>query len=79
MKPITTPAIVAAAAALLPIIPVAGPILSGIMVFFAVFLTANLGMIEIMDQGKGVYITLTWPHIFLCGVGLLVPAITPIK
>ena len=68
-----------AAAALLPIIPVLGPILSGILVFFAFFLTANMGMIEIMDRGKGVYITLTWLHIFTCGIGLLVPAITPIK
>jgi len=56
-------------------IPIAGAILA----FFAFFLGINIGVIEIMDQGKGVNITLTWAHILLCGVGLLVPAITPIK
>ncbi len=61
-------------AALAPI-PIAGAILA----FFAFFLGINIGIIEMMDQGKGVNITLTWAHILLCGVGLLVPAITPIK
>ncbi|MEC4686164.1 MAG: hypothetical protein VST71_10590 [Nitrospirota bacterium] len=74
-----TDATLGAAALLLPLIPVAGPILSGITAFLAFFLTVNIGVIEIMDQGKGVYITLTWLHIVYCGVGLLVPAITPIK
>ncbi len=49
-----TDAVLGGAAAILPIIPIAGPILSGVCVFLAVFLTANLGMIEFMDQGKGV-------------------------
>lgn len=68
-------AISATLLALLSPIPIAG----AIALFLATFLGINLGVIEIMDQGKGVYITLTWAHIFLCGVGLLVPAITPIK
>jgi hypothetical protein len=68
-------AITATFLALLSPIPIAG----AISLFFATFLGINLGMIELMDKGKGVYLTLTWPHIFLCGVGLLLPAITPIK
>lgn len=70
---------IAAKATALTLVAVGGPIVAAIMVFLAGFLAWNLAWIEIMDEGKGVYITLTWAHILICGVGVLVPAITPIK